>query len=312
MWFRIFVMDYAIGIDLGGTNIKFLVTDKNGNVLDQKWYPSDDASNKNAWSQKIKNFVEQIESDKKCPARWLGVSAPGMASKDHRTIISLPGRLKGLEYLDWTDFLERKVPVPVLNDAHAAFYGESWKGAAKNYKNVILLTLGTGVGGAFSINGLLQKGVTGRAGHFGHTSLNPDAPLDIKNSPGSIEMMIGECTIKERTNGKFLSTKALVEAHLAGDSFASQVWLRSVYHLACAIASFINILDPEVIILGGGISEAGSALLEPLAKYMDKVEWRPAGHQVPIHLAELGNQAGALGVIHYAMMKQQSLSACNY
>lgn len=304
-------MDYAIGIDLGGTNIKFLVTDKNGNVLDQKWYPSDAPSNKDSWSQKIKNFVNQIESDRKRPARWLGISAPGMASKDHRKIISLPGRLKGLEYLDWTQFLEKKEPIPVLNDAHAAFYGESWKGAAKNYKNVILLTLGTGVGGAFSINGQLQKGITGRAGHFGHTCLNPDGPLDIKNSPGSIELMIGECTIKERTHGRFSSTKDLVAAHLAGDTMASQIWLRSIYHLACAIASFINILDPEVIIIGGGISDAGDALLEPLAKYMDKVEWRPEGHRVPICLAQLGNQAGALGAIHYAMTHTQALSACN-
>ncbi|PWU06311.1 MAG: ROK family protein [Verrucomicrobia bacterium] len=295
-------MDYAIGIDLGGTNIKFIATDAKANVIQELCYETEDSSEGMSWAERIAETIDQIETEQRRPAHWIGVSAPGMTDREKRSIVSLPGRLNGLEYLDWTNFLGREETVPVLNDAHAALYGESWCGSASEYKNVIFITLGTGVGGAFSINGQLQSGFLGRAGHFGHTSLNPDLRLDIKNSPGSIEMMIGECTIKERTGGRFNSTKDLVNAYLTGDAGASEIWLRSVYHLACALASFINILDPEVILLGGGISKAESALMDPLKIYMDRVEWRPQGHSVPIKFATLGNRAGALGAARYAML----------
>lgn len=296
-------MDYAIGIDLGGTNIKFLAIDIEGNILQELCCETADKEGEfGDWPHRIAQTINDIEVDRASKASWIGLSAPGMNDRQKRTIISYPGRLKGLEGLDWTTFLKRSQPVTVLNDAHAALYGESWKGSASKHKNVIFLTLGTGVGGAFSINGELQSGFTGRAGHFGHTCLNPDMPLDIKNSPGSIEMMIGECTIKERTNGRFNSTKELVDAHLAGDKQASEIWLRSVYLLACALSSFINILDPEVILLGGGISQAGTALMDPLHRFMDKVEWRPEGQAVPIKFATLGNRAGALGAARYAML----------
>lgn len=296
-------MDYAIGIDLGGTNIKFLATDAKATILEEYCCETEDSFDCNgSWAERIAETVDKIESTLRRPAHWIGISAPGMTDREKRSIISLPGRLKGLEHLDWTNFLGRDETVPVLNDAHAALYGESWSGSAAEFKNVIFITLGTGVGGAFSINGQLQSGFLGRAGHFGHTSLNPDMPLDIKNSPGSIEMMIGECTIKERTKGRFGSTKDLVNAYLLNDKEASEIWLRSVYHLACALSSFINILDPEVILLGGGISQAGDALMRPLNSFMNKVEWRPLGHQVPIKFATLGNRAGALGAARYAML----------
>jgi len=296
-------MDYAIGVDLGGTNIKLIATDPNGSILHEACYATHDKEGAfGRWSEKIGEAIEQIENKLSQKATWVGISAPGMTDREKRKIISLPGRLSGLEDLDWTNFLDRRRTVPVLNDAHAALYGESWKGSASNYKNVVFLTLGTGVGGAFSLDGKLQSGSLGRAGHFGHTCLDPDGELDIKNSPGSIELMIGECSVKKRTQGRFASTKDLVSAHLDGDAEASKIWLRSVYNLACALSSYINILDPEVILLGGGISKAGDALMNPLNEYMDKVEWRPQGHRVPIKFATLGNRAGALGAARYAML----------
>lgn len=299
-------MDYAIGIDLGGTNIKILATNAKGALLYQNTCPTNDNPTSNdlslSWGNKIIDLLEETENHLNQKAHWIGVSSPGMTDREKRCIISLPGRLKGLEKLDWTNFLGRNFTVPVLNDAHAALYGESWKGSAAQYKNVIFLTLGTGVGGAFSIDGKLQSGTLGRAGHFGHTSLDPYGELDIKNSPGSIELMIGECTLKKRTRNRFQTSAQLVAAYLQGDKEASEIWLKSIYHLACAISSFINILDPEVVLLGGGISKAENALLEPLNQFMEKVEWRPNGHKVPIKLAQLGNKAGALGAARYAML----------
>jgi glucokinase len=115
--------------------------------------------------------------------------------------------------------------------------------------------------------------------------------------------MIGNYNLRERSNGRFDSTRKLVEAHLAGDEGASEIWLRSIFHLGAAIASFINAFDPEIVIVGGGIAQAGPALFNPLASYLDQFEWRPMGHGVPVIAAELGEKAGAIGAAYNAILK---------
>ena len=135
----------------------------------------------------------------------------------------------------------------------------------------------------------------GRAGHLGHTCLDVDGPPDMANTPGSIELAIGNLTIRERTHGRFDSTQALVGAAGAGDAEARAVWLRSVRALACTVASVVNTVDPSIVIIGGGIARAGADLFEPLARELDRVEWRPHGHRVAVVPAALGEWAGALG-----------------
>jgi glucokinase len=297
---RGYEVPYAIGVDLGGTNIKVAVVLPDGKILDQLTCETWDGSTV-SWAETIKQRIKEIENDRREPARWIGLAAPGLAARDNRSIINMPGKLHGLEGLNWTDFLQTPYPVPVLNDAHAALLGEVWVGSAAGYRNAVLLTLGTGVGGAILAEGRLFKGHIGRAGHLGHVSLNPDGPPDIVGTPGSLEQTIGNSTLGSRSGGRFTSTRKLVEAHLSGDSEATEIWLRSIHNLAAGITSIINALDPEVIILGGGIAEAGSALFDPLAGFMERIEWRPQGHRVQIIPAALGDLAGTLGAAYYAM-----------
>ena len=296
-------MSYLVGVDLGGTNIKIVVVSNEGELLE--YVTCDTADTQGSWAQMIKQNLHRIQHDRKAAPRHVGIASPGVAASDGRSIAYMEGRLKGLEGLVWTTFLETPEPVFVLNDAHAALLGELWQGAAKGYRNVILLTLGTGVGGAVLADGRLIKGHIGRAGHLGHVTVNSDGDLDIVNTPGSLERMIGNYNLSERSNGRFDSTRKLVEAHLAGDKDASDVWLRSVFHLGAAIASFINAFDPEIVIVGGGIAQAGAALFDPLASYLDKFEWRPMGHRVPIISAELGEKAGAIGAAYHAILQAE-------
>jgi glucokinase len=224
-----------------------------------------------------------------------------LAAKDCKSIAYMRGRLEGIEGFVWTDFLASPEPVFVLNDAHAALVGEVWQGAAKGYSDVVLLTLGTGVGGAVLADGRLLKGHIGRAGHLGHISVNSDGAPDIVGTPGSLEEMIGNYNVSERSLGRFNSTRELVAAHVNGDADATRIWLRSIFHLGAAIASFINAFDPEIVVIGGGIAQAGPALFEPLNKYLDRFEWRPMGVQVPVKVAALGERAGAIGAAYYAV-----------
>ena len=123
-------------------------------------------------------------------------------------------------------------------------------------------------------------------------------PPDICNTPGSLEWAIGNCTILERTQGRFPTTHDLIRAFEGGDSFAREVWLKSVRALAGAVTSFINILDPEVVIIGGGIARAGDSLFRPLAEFLEPIEWRPGGRQAKIIPAQMGEFAGAFGAAY--------------
>ena len=296
-------VSYSIGVDLGGTNIKTVAISPEGKVL--KFLTSDTADLEGSWPQTIREQLKSIEGLLGQVPSNIGVASPGLAAKDGRSIAHMQGRLNGLEGFVWTDFLKTTKPVFVLNDAHAALLGEVWQGAAKGCSNVILLTLGTGVGGAVLADGRLLKGHIGRAGHLGHVSVNSDGNADIVGTPGSLEEMIGNYNILERSKGRFNSTRKLVEAHLSGDKDATAIWLRSVFHLAAAVASFINAFDPEIVIRGGGIAQAGPALFEPLASYLDKFEWRPMGHGVPVISASLGDKAGAIGAAYHAILQEQ-------
>ncbi len=293
-------MRYAVGIDLGGSSVKAVAVTPSGETLskEQVDFATDE---KMDWAEKIRLQIQAVQRERGSAASRIGLSAPGLAAPNRESIAYLPGRLHGLEGLNWTKHLDSSRPVPVLNDAHAALLGEAWLGAAKGFQDVVMLTLGTGVGGAALVNGKLLRGHIGRGGHFGHASLDPDGPRDICGTPGSLEAAMGNCTIRERSRDRFETTHDLIKAHLAGDLEATFIWLKSVKALACAICSFINITDPEAVIIGGGIARAGEALFAPLQRFLDPIEWRPGGHRARILPAQLGEFAGAFGAAFHAL-----------
>lgn len=295
---------YSLGVDLGGSSVKSVAVNGAGEVLLRRQIDFD-ASADRGWAKRVGELVDQVSSESGGYPRSIGLAAPGLASRDQRSIAFMPGRLAGLEGLDWTTHLRSTLPIPVLNDAHAALLGEVWVGAAHGLRNAILITLGTGVGGAAMVDGRLLRGEIGRAGHLGHTSLDTEAAPDICGTPGSLELAIGNCTILARTHGRFSTTHALVQAHHAGDTDATRTWLASIRKLAAAIASFINILDPAAVIIGGGIARSGEALFVPLRSAVKEMEWRPGGYEVPILPAQLGEYAGALGAAWQGMQLEE-------
>lgn len=290
----------VIGIDLGGTRIKSVALDENGNVLHQSYTLTKD-NNDAAWKQSVKLAVEELQSKLALTDFVVGISAPGIPNEKNSCIAYMPGRMQGLENFDWSSFLNNKTYV--INDAIAALMAEAKLGVARDKKNAVLLTLGTGVGGAILIDGKPYQGNFQKAGHIGHIVIDHEDEPDVTGMPGALESAIGNVTIEKRSLGRFKDTHALLEAYRSGDHFARWVWLTSVRKLAIGIASIINVLSPECVILGGGITEAGKDLFEPLEKFLSVYEWRPGGNRAIILKAQFGDMAGAVGAACFALMK---------
>ncbi len=285
-------MSIAIGIDVGATRVKVLAVTPAGHAVARA--EASTAGSTRQWQAAVRRAVADVE--RRCSTVVAaGVAAPGLPAPDHRSIACMPERLPGIEGLDWQAFLGAPHAVPVVNDAQAALLGESWLGAASGSRHAVLLTLGTGVGGAAVIDGRLLRGRLGRAGHFGHMSLDPAGVPDIVGAPGSLEDAIGDCSVLARTGGRFATTRALVAACRRGDREARRVWATSVRALAAAVASIVNALDPEIVVIGGGIARSGTTLFAPLRRHLDRFEWRPQGVRVRVVAAALGDRAGAYG-----------------
>ena len=291
----------TIGVDLGGTRIKTVALDADGELLFQLYTPTNDGNGDN-WKQTVKSSIEEMVAHLHITDFVAGMSAPGIPDDNNEKIAYMPGRLHGLENFCWSDFLGHKTWV--LNDAVAALMAEATLGIAQSQKNVVMLTLGTGVGGALLIDGKPYQGSFQKAGHIGHISLNCENDTDITGIPGSLEDAIGNCTVEKRSHGKYKDTYSLLEAYRKGDHFARWVWLTSVRKLSIAIASISNMLSPECVVLGGGIMEAGNDLIEPLETFLSLYEWRPGGNKVTILKAQFNDMAGAIGAACFASVQR--------
>jgi glucokinase len=294
-------MQVAIGIDLGGTNVKGILLQENGEVLQRHLIPTNDDAD-GRWRENVLEMVQYLKGACKQEIAVIGLSCPGLANEQNKCISYLPNRLAGLENFDWGNCFNTKTFV--LNDAHAALIAEAKYGEIQGYKNAVLLTLGTGVGGGILMNGELYQGQSQMAGHFGHISINPnDDELSIVGMPGSLEYAVGNYSIKRKSHGRFSTTHELITAYKENDCFASWLWLDIVRKLSLTIASFANSLSPEIVVLAGGITHAEEALMHPLQQFIDMYEWRPNNKKTVVKLARFSDLSGAIGAAAFALTK---------
>ena len=294
-------MQRAIGIDLGCTNIKAVLIDEAGNVLKDTRQPTREQDDQ-FWKASVRNILLQLKKESDGPVNSIGLCAPGLANAGNTRIACMPGRLPGLENFDWSSFTGETIHV--LNDAHAALIAETSFGAGKGMKHVLMITLGSGVGGGLLVNGQLYQGTSQMAGHFGHITVDASAyTRDVTNMPGSIEDAIGNITISQRSYGQYQTTLDLIEAYERGETFATWLWLDAVRKLAISIASGINLVAPQAVIIGGGIGQAGDSLMRPLKTFLEMYEWNPAGQSTPLIPAKFSDMAGAIGAAGFAFSK---------
>lgn len=289
----------VIGIDLGGSAIKLGRFRQDGTCLDSLSIPTPQPSTPEAVIAAMAAAIATLDPDQEAQA--IGVGTPGPADAAGR-IALVAINLAGWQNVPLADWLEQQAgrSVIVANDANCAGLGEAWLGAGRSYQNLIMLTLGTGVGGAIVLNGQLFVGHRGAAGELGLITLNPDGPPCNSGNRGSLEQYCSIQAIRRQTG---LDPAELSAKAQAGDESAIAFWQQYGRYLGVGLASLVYVLTPEAIILGGGISAAAELFL-PTAIAELEIRVLPSSRaDLAVLVAELGNRAGMVGAAQLALQR---------
>jgi len=289
----------VIGIDLGGTAIKLGRFGQDGTCLQSLTVPTPQPATPEAVLQVMVEAIAQIDPTKQSIA--IGVGTPGPADAAGR-IARVAINLANWHDVPLADWLEAKTgrPTVLANDANCAGLGEAWLGAGRRFRNMILLTLGTGVGGAIIINDKLFTGHQGAAGELGLITLNPDGPPCNSGNQGSLEQYISVPAIRRRTGLEPAQLGALAQA---GETNALTFWQSYGAILGAGLASLIYVLTPEAIVIGGGVCASANFFFPSALAEIERRVLPSSRAGLQLLCAELGNQAGMVGAAKLAWTK---------
>ncbi|MBE9169686.1 ROK family protein [Pleurocapsales cyanobacterium LEGE 06147] len=286
----------VIGIDLGGTAIKLGSFLENGTSTESLMVPTPQPSTPEAVVEAIAAAIKQLNKNNRCLA--IGLGTPGPTDAAGR-IAKVAINLAGWQDIPLADWLEAKTGLPTIiaNDANCAGLGEAWLGAGKKFKNLILLTLGTGVGGAIILDGNLFTGHRGAAGELGLITLNPEGPPCNSGNRGSLEQYLSIEAIRRATGKEPVELGLLAKA---GDIEAIMFWENYGKLLGAGLASLIYVLTPEAVVIGGGIGASAEFFLPATLAEIEKRVLLSSRVDLKVLTAELGNRAGIVGAAKLA------------
>ena len=289
----------VIGIDLGGTAIKLGRFTPDGSCLKSLTVDTPQPATPEAVVAAIVDAIAKIDTEGNAVA--IGVGTPGPADSSGR-IAKIAINLPQWRNVPLADILEAKIGKPTIidNDANCAGLGEAWLGAGRFYKNFILLTLGTGVGGAIFIDGNLFTGCFGAAGELGLIGLIPDGPQCKSGNQGSLEQYTSVIAIRRRTGKEPAELGALAQA---GDTEALKFWQEYGRDLGTGVTSLIYVLTPEAVLIGGGVSASFGFFLPSMKAEIQRRVMPTSRQDLQIIEAQLGNAAGMLGAAKLAFEK---------
>lgn len=305
-----------IGIDVGGTNVKIALVDSDGKIGYSNTIPTRAEMGYEYTINNMKQAIRDLMTETKLSAKdieGIGFGLPGQVdfkSGIVRLITNIPGWVE----IPLAKMIEDEfhIPTRIDNDVRCAALGELNFGAGKGCENLICITVGTGIGSGLIINGRLVRGASNAAGEIGHIKLQMhDGPICGCGDTGCLEafasgpsivamaeeyIMGGKSTkYREMANGNDITPFIVAEAAKAGDAVAKRIFTRMGEYIGIGMASVVNLLNPEKIIIGGGVADAGDILLNPLKETIKKRAMKIAGETVQVVPAQLGNTAGVIG-----------------
>jgi len=316
--------NFAIGIDLGGTNIKAGIVDRKGTVIHRLLTKT----NYNADSQTIINQIFKLIDEiiqnaciKKADVIGIGLGSPGLIDKKGEIIIFSPNLPQ------W-----RNVPIKLLitekfdkpcvleNDANAAAWGEKWAGAGKNSNSLVMLTIGTGIGGGIIIDNKLWRGVNNVAAEIGHMVIKMDGHKCSCGNNGCIEAYASATAMVRRfkellkkgvssllENSDEITAKMINDAAFQGDNASLNIIRETGQFLGIAIVNIMHILNPALIVLSGGMIGSGDLLMNPIKETVKKSAFESSYKETNILFSELGNDVGIIGAAG-CLLKESEIS----
>ncbi|HQU84876.1 MAG TPA: ROK family protein [Pyrinomonadaceae bacterium] len=306
----------VLATDLGGTNLRMAAVDQAGSIL----YRTKHETPKSERADEIVNALVlaarecQEKTAKKGKIESIGAAVPATINSAEGVIMKAPN-LPALDGFRLSAIVASELNIPVVleNDANAAAIGENWLGASKDYKNSICVTLGTGVGGGIIIDGKIVRGIDGTAGEIGHICVEPfGAPCGC-GSRGCVEQYSSATAIVRLTrdlenqypksilqNKNKLTSLDVYEAGKNGDELALEVFRQMGFYLGIALGGLINVLNPEVIVIGGGAAAGWDLFIGHLEDQIRKRAFREPAERAKLVRAQLDDDAGILGAAFQA------------
>ena len=310
-------MKYIVGIDIGGTNVKAgLVNASTGELLFSTSIKTESEKGVDNTFDRLATLVDEIlEKNNVTKAEVLGIGMGIPGPVINQSVVGFFANFPWPININAKELLETRtgLPVKVDNDVNVITAGEAWLGAAKGYKNVVCLALGTGVGGGILINGKLVGGFRGAGGEIGHMVVEADGKLCGCGHKGCLEAYcsatgvareaMSRLSVNKQNRvwelaGKDMSkveAKHVFDAAKEGDAFALDIVNYIVKYLALGVGNLVNILNPEAVIIGGGVALAGDILFKALSEELKKTALGISLEGLKILPAALGNDAGVVG-----------------
>jgi glucokinase len=311
----------VIGVDLGGTNLRTALVSEDGKVINRR---KEATHASEGWVKVVERLIRDIKNQRENASRiglnviGVGVGAPGVILVDKGIVVTSPN------FPDWNkvplkDLLEKElsVPVSIENDANAAALGEQWRGAGRDIKSMILLTLGTGVGGGIILDNKIWHGADGMAGEIGHMTLIPDGRACSCKNAGCLEMYASSrgivlsyrealATISRPAGEKDITSEEVYQAARNGNEIAIRVMKDMGRMLGIGIANLINIFNPERIVIGGGVKEAWPLFIGAVHEEIGRRAFEVPAKRTEIVPSLLGDDAGMLGAAAVAFQGEIS------
>ncbi len=313
--------NHVLAADVGGTNTRMAVVNEDGDILTLLKKSTHCKEGKDEMIRFIVSFAGETLEKSKLPKEaicGMGIGFPGPLNSETGTVFN-PPNLNGWDNVPLKSVLEKelKVPVEIENDANAAALGEWWKGAGSGTGSLFCITLGTGVGGGIILDGKVWHGASSIAGEIGHTTVVKDGIkctcgntgcLEAYACSGGILKRVNDALSKGRENDlqPLMNLKQVDQMAMQGNEIVLNVIKETGVILGIAIANIANLLNPEMVVLFGGVTNLGEHLVEPLKEEVKKRAFKKATESLRIELSQLGDNSGTLGAAKNILSKLQN------